>query len=94
MAGMSSAPAHAAMPDAAEVVTLDLRHLPAPEPMVRILDALPSLGAGRTLLARTPCRPVPLLERLKAMGFRADVVVAAAGDAWVRISADDGIAGA
>jgi hypothetical protein len=77
-----------------DVIELDLRHLCAPEPMVRILDVLSSLADGQSLLARTPCRPQPLLERLGAMGYHVDVVVAAGGDAWVYIIPDDGIAGA
>lgn len=81
------------IPDAGAQV-LDLRHLPPPEPMLRILEALSTLTAGHTLVARTPCRPTPLLERLEAMGYRAHVVVAAGGDAWVHIVADDGLAGA
>lgn len=78
----------------ADVIELDLRHLRAPEPMVRILDVLSSLNDGQSLLARTPCRPQPLLEHLGAMGYQVDVVVAAGGDAWVYITPDDGIAGA
>ena len=73
---------------------MDLRHLPAPEPMVRILDALASLADGQALLARTPCRPGPLLQRLGAMGYRVDVAVAPGGDAWVYIIHADGLAGA
>lgn len=80
--------------DAAEVLEMDLRHLPAPEPMVRILDALASLADGQALLARTPCRPGPLLQRLGAMGYRVDVAVAPGGDAWVYIIHADGLAGA
>lgn len=74
----------------ATVIELDLRHLPAPEPMARILDALSLLGDGMTLLARTPCHPLPLLRHLHAHGYRTDVAVTAAGDAWVHIFADDG----
>jgi hypothetical protein len=88
--GMSSVPADPSPAGAVEV--FDLRHLPAPEPMVRILDALSRLPDGHTLIARTPCRPVPLLERLAAMGYRTRVVVAPGGDAWVHITADDGSA--
>lgn len=89
-------PADAPVADAvasAEVIELDVRHLPAPEPMVRILDALASLGDGQALLARTPCRPQPLIDRLATMGYHVDVAVAAAGDAWVLIAPEDGRAG-
>jgi len=77
-----------------EAIELDLRHLPAPEPMLRILDALADLVAGQVLIALTPCRPQPLLDRLALLGYRAEVVVAAGGDAQVRIALDDGRAGA
>lgn len=71
-------------------VALDLRHLPAPEPMLRIFDALSTLGSSQTLIARTPCRPTPLIERLEADGYRVDVTLAATGDAWVKITFGDG----
>ncbi len=80
--------------ESVEVLEMDLRHLPAPEPMVRILDALASLADGQALLARTPCRPEPLLQRLEAIGYHADVAVAPGGDAWVYIIPLDGLAGA
>ncbi|WP_147652640.1 DUF2249 domain-containing protein [Vulcaniibacterium gelatinicum] len=77
------------LPDTPAALELDLRHLPPPEPMRRILDALAALPAGQVLVARTPCHPVPLLERLHADGYRVAVEVAPAGDATVRIMADD-----
>ncbi len=76
-----------------DALEMDLRHLPAPEPMLRILQALPSLAPGRSLVARTPYRPQPLLDRLQPLGYRVEVVVSAAGDAWVHIVAGDGITG-
>lgn len=80
-------------PDAdPRVVELDVRHLPAPEPMLRILDTLATLPHGTTLLARTPWRPQPLLDQLEADGYRVTVEVAPAGDALVRIISADGIA--
>jgi hypothetical protein len=60
--------------------------------MQRILDALPTLAAGQVLIARTPCRPVPLIARLEADGYRVAVTVAATGDACVHVVADDGLA--
>jgi uncharacterized protein (DUF2249 family) len=49
---------------------LDLRALPAPEPMERVLDALDALADGdelRVLLAR---EPHPLYGVLARMGYR------------------------
>ena len=50
-------------------VRLDLRHLPPPQPMEHILDALPSLPPGTCLEALTPFRPLPLLPILEDMGY-------------------------
>ena len=77
-----------------EAIELDLRQLPAPEPMVRILDALDDLAAGQMLVARTPCRPQPLLDRLARLGYRCDVLVEPSGEAIVSITLDDGRASA
>jgi hypothetical protein len=67
---------------------LDVRHLPAPEPMWRILDALSGMAPGDVLRARTPRLPLPLIELLEREGHRVDVVVAEAGDAWMTIRVD------
>ncbi|HMN36018.1 DUF2249 domain-containing protein [Denitratimonas tolerans] len=48
---------------------LDLRHLPPPEPMERIVAALDALPPGAALVALTPFRPLPLLPMLEAWGF-------------------------
>ena len=48
---------------------LDMRHLPPPEPMQRILDALEGLPVRAVLVALTPFRPVPLLPMLEAQGW-------------------------
>lgn len=70
-------------------IKMDLRHLPAPEPMHRILEALETLPVGKSLLARTPCRPQPLLDLLDARGYRFIVIDSAAGDACVQIFSPD-----
>ncbi|KAF1687161.1 hypothetical protein B1992_04005 [Pseudoxanthomonas broegbernensis] len=48
---------------------LDLRHLPPPEPMHRILDALDALAPDARLEALTPQRPGPLLPVLAQWGY-------------------------
>ena len=48
---------------------LDLRHLPPPKPMQRILDALDGLAPGACLVALTPLRPEPLLPMLERLGY-------------------------
>lgn len=47
---------------------LDLRHLPPPEPMERILDAVTALAPGESIDALTPCWPALLLPLLEMQG--------------------------
>ena len=46
--------------------TLDLRELPAPEPLLRALLAVDTLAQGVVLRLLTPMRPEPLLEQLRS----------------------------
>ncbi|WP_256646754.1 DUF2249 domain-containing protein [Thermomonas paludicola] len=48
---------------------LDLRDLPAPEPLVRALAAADALQPGQALEVLTPLLPSPLLEALAARGL-------------------------
>ena len=70
-----------------KIIHIDLRHLPAPEPMHRILETLETLPAGFCLRARTPCRPQPLIEILNDRGYHVNVTQD--GDAWVQIFSSD-----
>lgn len=47
---------------------LDLRDLDPPEPMVRALEGVEALPAGRTMAALLPREPVFLVEELEARG--------------------------
>ena len=49
-------------------VCLDLRNLPAPEPMERILEAVETLVPGDCIEALTPFWPAPLLPILEQQG--------------------------
>lgn len=49
-------------------VRLDLRNLPAPEPMERILAAVETLAPGESIEALTPFWPAPLLPILEMQG--------------------------
>ena len=71
--------------DAAVVPELDLRHLPAPEPMQRALDATDALLPGQSLSVLTPMVPTPLLEMLAARGLLTAVSPLAGGAARVLI---------
>jgi TusA-related sulfurtransferase len=64
---------HTASPDGGDgamTLEVDARGLEPPEPMIRILAAVETLGAGGVLRARTDRRPVYLLETLSARGVR------------------------
>jgi len=52
-----------------EVLTLDLRGLEPPQPMVRILEAVENLPPDVELHARTDRRPVHLLAQLHQRGL-------------------------
>ena len=48
---------------------LDLRGLEPPEPLIRILQALPRLPRGQDLVALTDRQPVFLYPKLEALGY-------------------------
>lgn len=50
-------------------IELDLRALPAPQPMERALAAADGLARGSELVVLTPLIPLPLLELLDGRGF-------------------------
>jgi hypothetical protein len=50
--------------------TLDLRGLPAPEPLVRALNAADALPPGAALELFTPMLPMPLIDALSGRGLR------------------------
>lgn len=66
---------------------LDLRHLAAPEPMVRALEAIEALAPGAELVVLTPLLPVPLLQRLGAMGHDVHAELRPDGTARLRVRA-------
>lgn len=51
---------------------LDLRNLPAPEPMLRALAAAEALAPGETVCIIAPRLPRPLLMELAQLGFHAE----------------------
>lgn len=52
-------------------IELDLRALPAPQPMERALAAAEGLAPGAELVVLTPLVPLPLLDLLAVRGFEA-----------------------
>ena len=52
-----------------DVVEVDARGLEPPQPMVKILEALPGLPDGASLRARTDRRPIHLYPHLEDRGF-------------------------
>lgn len=80
-AGVAACASESAMADAVSVRgavdtagspgCLDLRHLPAPEPLERALAAADALAPGAELVLLTPLLPIPLLQLLDARGCKA-----------------------
>ncbi len=64
---------------------LDLRHLPAPEPMLLAMARSEALASGDSLEVLTPQLPLPLLQLLEARGFVASAELLHDGSARVRI---------
>ena len=64
---------------------LDLRALPAPEPLLRALAAADALAAGASLDVLTPMLPLPLLQQLMERGLRASAQLLADGSARVHV---------
>lgn len=56
-------------PTLTAIPELDLRELPAPEPLVRALVAADALAPGGTLHVLTPLMPWPLLQALRERGL-------------------------
>lgn len=64
---------------------LDLRDLPAPEPMQRALQAADALRQGQSVVVLTPLVPVPLLDALASRGLQTTVSEQPGGGARVLI---------
>lgn len=64
---------------------MDLRHLTAPEPMLRTLAASEALARGDSLEVLTPLLPTPLLQLLESRGFEASASLLHDGSAYVRV---------
>jgi len=55
-----------------EIVELDTRGMEPPQPLVTILESLPTLPANAELQARTDRRPMHLYPELEARGFNGE----------------------
>ena len=64
---------------------LDLRELPAPEPLQRALAAADALEPGQAVEVLTPLLPVPLLDALAARGLSWRSEPCADHGTWVAI---------
>jgi hypothetical protein len=92
-AGIDSTCPGTALPGVAEArpapaCELDLRGLPAPEPMLRALSAVDALAPNATLVLWTPMLPVPLLQALAERGLQVRTQVLADGTARVEIAGE------
>ncbi len=63
----------------AQVLTVDGRNLPAPEPMERVLEAIEDLPSGDTVRFLIHREPYPLYDLLRRGGY-----------AWTTEPQDDG----
>jgi TusA-related sulfurtransferase len=54
----------------AQILTLDVRGLPAPEPMVRVLDAVDGFVPGDRLTLLIDCEALPLYRILDRNGYK------------------------
>jgi uncharacterized protein (DUF2249 family) len=54
------------MPD---TIVLDVRGMEAPEPLVRVMEALDTLPRGARLLLKIDCHPKPLFRILERNGY-------------------------
>ena len=70
----------------ANMPELDLRGLPAPEPLLRALEAADALAPGARVSVLTPLLPYPLLAALVERGLEADAHALPEGGARVRIA--------
>ncbi|HEY1326342.1 MAG TPA: DUF2249 domain-containing protein [Casimicrobiaceae bacterium] len=50
-------------------IVLDVRGLEAPEPLVRVLEALDTIPPNGSVLVKIDCRPVPLFRILERNGY-------------------------
>lgn len=75
---------------AGRAACLDLRRLPAPEPMERALQAVDALAPGAELVLLTPLMPVPLLQVLEQRGFEVDARLSSDWSARVTVRAPSG----
>lgn len=69
---------------------LDVRDLPPPEPLERVLDALPGLKSGDVLCMLHVREPFPLYGMLRDMGFAHAVHRTSRAPFEIRIWRDDG----
>lgn len=77
-----------------EPTLLDLRDLPAPEPLLRALAAIDAIAPGARLCLLTPMLPLPLLEILRERGLAFSTAPCGDGGFQVVVGNDDGAAGA
>ncbi|MEO5560042.1 MAG: DUF2249 domain-containing protein [Dokdonella sp.] len=64
---------------------LDLRDLPAPEPMQRALQAADALRPGESVVVLTPLIPAPLLDALASRSLQTTVSELRGGSARMLI---------
>ena len=67
-------------------IEIDVRGLEPPEPMVRIIEALPQVGQGSVLLVHHHREPLMLYDKLEHLGYEAATEKVSEGYYKVRIT--------
>lgn len=65
---------------------LDVRGLPAPQPMIEILRLLEAAGAGEVVVAHLDRDPIFLYPELAQRGWRPETVSGDAGEVRLRLT--------
>jgi len=63
-----------------DIICLDVRKLPMPQPMETILETLPSIGAGQILFVYHKRVPLHLLEEMEEYDYKIHICEVAEGD--------------
>ncbi len=69
-----------------KTIEIDVRGLEPPEPMVKIIEMLPQVGADTTLLVHHHREPLMLYDKLEHLGFKASAEKINEGYYHVRIT--------
>jgi len=79
----ASEPDESLPPAQVDWISIDVRGLEPPMPLVRVLEALETIPPGRGLIVHTDRRPMLLLDELPRRGFAGESDAAPDGDGFI-----------